>query len=269
MGPSLLFHAQRGALANKRSHELMFTGSCPSTYQQQIRNFNSLTLDVSVPMINTLHGMSSLLHLSSTQSELGNCNVHYSRFDTDRSLLASVDDQINTNDDSVTDPVIEKCTFQRNTICLPPDIAFQVHLLSQMNEHRGNYLNMFNEVIRCIKAHAIHYNMDYTTLQILSRKQLVQLLAKYYQLNLLKPTLHSVPLTDGSVATVPIFDVKTLLIAFLNDPLRMHQENFASNLISLQERQNCQHQILMKYTLDHFGSRLDKNTVVMIHMHFP
>ena len=66
-------------------------------------------------------------------------------------------------------------------------------------------------------------------LQILSRKQLVQLLTKYYQLNFLKPTLHSVPLTDGSVATVPIFDVKALLIAFLNDPLRMRQENFASN----------------------------------------
>jgi hypothetical protein len=38
-----------------------------------------------------------------------------------------------------------------------------------------------------------------------------------------------VPLTDGSVAAVPIFDVKALLIAFLNDPLRMHQENLASN----------------------------------------
>ena len=63
------------------------------------------------------------------------------------STPASVDDQINTNDYSVTDPVIEKCSFQRNTICLPPDIAFQVHLLSQMNTHRGNDLNMFNEVI--------------------------------------------------------------------------------------------------------------------------
>ncbi len=67
-------------------------------------------------------------------------------------------------------------------------------------------------------------------LQILSKKQLVQLLTKYYQLNFLKPTLHSMPLvTDGSVATVPIFDVKAFLIAFLNDPLRMRQENFASN----------------------------------------
>jgi hypothetical protein len=71
--------------------------------------------------------------------------------------------------------------------------------------------------------------MGYTMLQILSRKQLVQLLTNYYQLNFLKPTLHSVPLTDGSVATVPIFDVNALLIAFLNDPLRMRQEKFASN----------------------------------------
>ncbi len=70
--------------------------------------------------------------------------------------------------------------------------------------------------------------MDYTTLQILSRKPLVQLLTKYYQLNFLKPTLHLVPLSNGSVANVSIFEVKALLIAFLNDPLRMRQKNFAS-----------------------------------------
>jgi hypothetical protein len=129
MGPSLLFHVQRGILARKCSHELVLSESCPSTYQQQIMNFNSLTVDVSVPTIYTMHDMPSLLHLSSTQSELGNCNVHYSEYDTDLSTTASVDDQINTNDDSVTYPVIEKCYFQRNTICLPPDIAFQVPLL--------------------------------------------------------------------------------------------------------------------------------------------
>ncbi len=126
-----------------------------------------------------------------------------------------------------------------------------------------------NEVIWCVKAHAIHYNMDYTMLQLLSRKQLVQLLTKYYQLNFLKPTLHSVPLIDGSAATVPIFDSKALLIAFFNDPLRMRQENFASNHdIFTGKVKSRKHQLLMKYTLDHFGSRLDKNTVLMIHMHF-
>ncbi len=99
-------------------------------------------VNVSVPTINTLHDMPSLSHLSSTQSELENCSVHYSGLDTDLSTSAFVDDQININDYSVTDPVIEKCSFQRNTICLPPDIAFQVHLLSQIITHRGNDLNM-------------------------------------------------------------------------------------------------------------------------------
>ncbi len=119
------------------------TSFLPHLSQQQITNFNSLMVNFFVPMINTLHGMPSLSHLSSTQSELGNCNVHYSGFVTDLSTPASVDDQINTNDYSVTDPVIEKCSFQRNTICLPPDVAFQVHLLSQMNTHRGNEWNVF------------------------------------------------------------------------------------------------------------------------------
>jgi hypothetical protein len=58
----------------------------------------------------------------------------------------------------------------------------------------------------------------------------------YYHLNLLKPILHSVPLTDESVATGFIFDVKTFLIAFLNDPLRIRQENFASSYDILTEK---------------------------------
>jgi hypothetical protein len=33
---------------------------------------------------------------------------------------------------------------------------------------------------------------------------------------------------DGSVATIPIFDVIAILITFLYDPLQMRKENFAS-----------------------------------------
>jgi hypothetical protein len=63
-GPSLLCHAQRGILPMKRSHDQMISGSCPTTFQQQVRNFNLLRVNVSVPTMNTLHGMPSLLHLS-------------------------------------------------------------------------------------------------------------------------------------------------------------------------------------------------------------
>ncbi len=76
-------------------------------------------VDASVPTINTLHDMPSLLHLSSTQSELGSCNVHYFVFDTDLSTPASVDDQINTDDDSVADPISEKLFSEKYHISTP------------------------------------------------------------------------------------------------------------------------------------------------------
>ncbi len=37
------------------------------------------------------------------------------------------------------------------------------------------------------------------------------------------------PLRDGSVTTVQIFDVKAILVAFLFDPLQMREDNFAPN----------------------------------------
>ena len=141
--------------------------------------------------------MPSLLHLSSTENELTNANVHYAEFNSGLSVPDCADVPINNDNDDPTVPIIEKCPFQRNAICLPPDIAFQIHLLSKMNDHRGNDMNMFNEVVQCVKAHALHYRVDFTTLQILSRKQLVQVLTKRYQLDFLKPTLQSCPfLTD-------------------------------------------------------------------------
>jgi len=137
---------------------------------------------------------------------------------------------MNVIDDTLPDlPVIEKCSFQQNNIQLPPDIAFQVHVMSQLNKHRGNGHNMFHEIITFMKSHAVHHNVDFSTLQILSQKQLVQLLTKYYQMDLLKPRLHSVSLSGGTVATMTVFDVKALLIAFLNNSYKMRKKNFSSN----------------------------------------
>ncbi len=97
-------------------------------FNNKLGFFDLFRVNVSVPTMNTLHGMPSLLHLSLTQSEWENSNVHYSGFDIDLSTSASADDQSINNEDPITDPVIEKCSFQRNTIWVPPDIAFQVHL---------------------------------------------------------------------------------------------------------------------------------------------
>ena len=261
-------HASTSVLQSKCSYEQMMNDTMSTTFQQQMRNFNSFSFDVSVPLTNTLHGMPSLLHLSSTENELTNANVCYAEFNNGLSVPDCADVPINNDNDDPTVPIIEKCPFQRNAICLPPDIAFQIHLLSKMNDHRGNDMNMFNEVVQCVKVHALHYRVDFTTLQILSRKQLVQVLTKHYQLDFLKPTLHSVPLSDGSVATVPIFDVKAQITAFLSNPLRMHKFFLHQIMISSQEKRSRPALPLMKYTQVLFGRWLDSNTVVMIQMHF-
>ena len=148
-GPTLLCNTYKGLLPSKRSTEQMRSESSRTTFQQQIRMFDSLASDVSFPTRNPLHSMPSLVHLSSTQSELEYSNVNYAGFDS------NAGDEMNIIDDRIPVlPVIEKCSFQRNTIRLPPDIAFQVHLMSQLNKHRGNDLNMFHEIITCMKSHA-------------------------------------------------------------------------------------------------------------------
>ncbi len=110
---------------------------------------------------------------------------------------------------------------------MPSDIAFQVHLLSQLQAHQVNDLNMFNQIMECVKKHAAHQCVNFATLEIMSRQQLLKELSKYYNLKFMQPTLHCIPLADGSVATVPIFNIKSLLLSFLNDPLCMRKENFA------------------------------------------
>jgi hypothetical protein len=101
--------------------------------------------------------------------------------------------------------------------------------MHDLSTHRGNDLNLQDDVLQCVKTHAITHNVDFKTIQILPRKTLIKYLTRHYQLEFLQPQLHAVPLSDGSIATVPVFDVKSLLIAFLHNPFRMQQKNFASN----------------------------------------
>jgi hypothetical protein len=37
------------------------------------------------------------------------------------------------------------------------------------------------------------------------------------------PTMHNIALSDGSIATVPVFYVKEMLLLFLNDPAQMRE----------------------------------------------
>ncbi len=109
-------HASTNVLQSKCSYGQMMNDTMSTSFQQQMRNFNSLSFDVSVSLANTLHGMSSLLHLSSTEKELTNANVCYAEFNNGLSVPESTDVPINNDNDDPSVPIIEKCPFQQNTI---------------------------------------------------------------------------------------------------------------------------------------------------------
>ncbi len=65
--------------------------------------------------------------------------------------------------------------------------------------------------------------------------------------------------TPGKSADYFLFLLsKPFWLHFLMIPWECARRTLHPIMISLQERQNCQHQLLMKYMLDHFGSRPDK-----------
>ncbi len=112
-GPTLLGHASTSLLQSKCSYEQMLNDTMSTSFQQQMRNFNSFSFDVSVSLTNTLYGMPSLLHLSSTEKELTNANVHYTEFNNGLSVPDCADVPISNDNDDPTVPIIEKCPFQK------------------------------------------------------------------------------------------------------------------------------------------------------------
>ena len=143
-----------------------------TTSLQQVRHFNAPEVNIALPTINTPHAMPSMSQLSSTHTNLAQSNFRYTDFvNTDYS-------QDNDNYDcfpvvGVGGILIENCFFLRNSLQLPPDVAFQVHCLSVISQHRGNDLNMFNQVMQCVSGHALHQNIDFRTIHVMFRDHLL------------------------------------------------------------------------------------------------
>ena len=214
---------QQKQSGSKRSHEdLLQVSRGRPTVLQQVKEFNSfVSRDASLPTYNPLH-FSSTQHRVTSDAEFRFGHIEDVLFEYD------IGHQENNNNLDMTQNLpIETCPFRRKSICLPPDLQFQVHLMHDLSKHRGNDLNLHENVLQCIKSNASCNDVDFKSLNILSRKRLIQLLTKYYKLDFLKPILHTVAMSDGTVATVPVFDAKDMILDILNNPTCMSQSNFA------------------------------------------
>ncbi len=81
-------------------------------------------------------------------------------------------------------------------------------------------INLFNEYIE-----STEFNRK-TTLR--HRKVFVAQTEKMFGIQGMHPTYGSVCLTDNTVATVPVFNAKTMILSLLHDPTLMRPENFAA-----------------------------------------
>ena len=127
----------------KKSHTQMLNESTV-TFVQQARTFNSVPNEVPVQLRNPLMSHPPLSHLASKQNNFYCSNGLNQEFEMNPtgveqyhgSGCGSTIDAVNRSSparDLSLDNVpmtIERCSFQRNSIFLPPDIAFQVHLAS-------------------------------------------------------------------------------------------------------------------------------------------
>jgi hypothetical protein len=171
-GPIFLSNALTTGTSISRSYDGRHPLSMVTTFHQQVRHFNALEVNITLPTINTLHVMPSMSHLSSTQPDLAQLNLHYALSD-DADYSQDNDNHNYFSVHGVDNIIIKKYSFLRNSFQLPPDVAFQVHCLSVISQHRGNNLNMFNQVIQCVSGHALHQSVNFRTLHIMSRVQLL------------------------------------------------------------------------------------------------
>lgn len=109
----------------------------------------------------------------------------------------------------------------------PPGIKFGIHLQHILSSHRGVDLKLYNEIIHTIQYHATVQNIDFRTTKLYNRNELTMKLSNLYNLNELKQTMHQVTMSDSSIVTVPIFNVKSVLLSMLHDPEKMRHENIA------------------------------------------
>lgn len=116
----------------------------------------------------------------------------------------------------------------RSDLNPPPGIKFGVHLQHLISSHRGVDLKLYDEIIDLIKMHATTQDTDFANQKLYHRKELTKTLTSLYNLGHLRPILHNVSLSDDSVVSVPVFDVKAVILSMLQDPRRMQTKNFSS-----------------------------------------
>lgn len=150
-------------------------------------------------------------------------------------------DESNEDDDDTTYPYFtpkqvpdHNIPFSSNSFS-PPDnfsppssFIVQLRLMELFARNKGS-LKMYDEMIEIFNAYLSSRDFNKYS-KLVTRKTFVNRVEKVFNTGDMRPEYAAVRLHNNTFATVPVFDMKTMILSILHDPSLMKQENFADGL---------------------------------------
>jgi hypothetical protein len=117
--------------------------------------------------------------------------------------------------------------------CYPDDASpqsnaqnrFQVMLHDLIMRHKAS-LQMFDDICHLVNEYTLSQDFSIHT-KLQCQKSFLRYMEGSHRTHLLQPTNRNVTLHNGKTVTVPVFDMKEMLISILTDKTLMSNTNFA------------------------------------------
>ena len=101
----------------------------------------------------------------------------------------------------------------------------QVALNTLLDKNKAS-IEMYDEIVKLVNGYIA--SPHFSRMAVLKpRKQFIKETETLFAVDAMKPMHGQVKLTDNTIATVPAFDAKTMILSLLHDPSLMKEENFA------------------------------------------
>jgi hypothetical protein len=117
-------------------------------------------------------------------------------------------------------------TFSHNADFTPSSsFVAQLWLMDLFNRSKGS-LKMYDEMIEIFNTYISSTDFNVYS-KLSSHSSFLEKIETAFSTNEMKPTYGAVRLHNDTYATVPVFDVKTMILSILHDPKLMNADNFA------------------------------------------
>ena len=119
-----------------------------------------------------------------------------------------------------------KIPFKKDVTPDSGDYSFSISLMDLLQHHKTD-LKLYDEIVNLISRSLKEGKINLNNRDILSRKKFLQKVQNDFETTHLKPKHVPVTLSNGTKATVSLFDIEFMILSLLTDETLMKKENMA------------------------------------------